>query len=790
MSDSQSPPSPHSISPPPPEPIKISDYELLRCIGAGNYGEVWLARNIMGTYRAIKIVDRKRFPVLGPFNREFNGIKKYEPLSRSHPGLVAILHIGQNETAGYFYYVMEIGDDEHSVQKFEVDAYFPKTLATELARLGRLSAVECIRIGLSLSSALTHLHQNGLVHRDIKPSNIIFVNGTPKLADIGLVADISESATFVGTEGYVPPEGPGKPTADLYALGKVLYQISMGRKLHDFPELPTNFDQQADAPRLRALYQAILCACDLNPRKRFQSGAEMHAQLARISPEAASRPSLESSLPLGDTPPLNIAILHQTNQPADDRLMNLIRDRFAKQHSSIFVNPQSALGVAWAREIETRISQADVIIALLSPAALDSEMLAYELELAYEMAQQHDGKPRVAAVRLQSAYGSLGPLARSLEGRPVFDWHSQKDDDPLLAHINRFLHSEQATALNQTVHPLEATGGAVPLSSKFYIARPVDHEFQSAIDRSDSIVLIKGARQMGKTSLLARGIDQARREGCKVVSTDLQSFDATSLKSLPGFYLSLSQSLAEQLDLPVFPEDVWNERRSPNRNFEGYIQTHVLPHIKSSLIWGLDEVDRLFTCSFSTEAFSLFRSWHNKRALEPDAPWSKLTLVIAYATEAHLFITDLNQSPFNVGTRLALEDFSPGQVAELNHLHGQPLKNQSEINRLMELLNGQPYLVRRALNELVSKKLSLAELETEIQREEGIFSDHLRRLVLTLAKDPLNLDVARSLLAGQPSCSSESFYRLRSAGVITGDSPQQIRFRCQLYETYLRRHLT
>ena len=64
--------------------------------------------------------------------------------------------------------------------------------------------------------------------------------------------------------------------------------------------------------------------------------------------------------------------------------------------------------------------------------------------------------------------------------------------------------------------------------------------------------------------------------------------------------------------------------------------------------------------------FGLFRSWHNERSLNPDGPWGRLTLAIVYATEAHLFITDLNQSPFNVGTRLTLEDFTFEQVAELN----------------------------------------------------------------------------------------------------------------------------
>ena|SRR2546426_1099051 len=67
---------------------KIPDHELLMPIGKGSYGEVWLARNVMGTYRAVKIVYRESFEHDRPFEREFNGIKKFEPISRSHDGLV------------------------------------------------------------------------------------------------------------------------------------------------------------------------------------------------------------------------------------------------------------------------------------------------------------------------------------------------------------------------------------------------------------------------------------------------------------------------------------------------------------------------------------------------------------------------------------------------------------------------------------------------------------------------------------------------------------------------------
>jgi serine/threonine protein kinase len=87
---------------------------------------------------------------------------------------------------------------------------------------------ECLKIGLALTTALEHLHEHGLVHREINPSNIIFVNGVAKLADIGLVTAMDATVSFVGTSGFLAPEGPGTPQADLYSLSKVLDEMAMG----------------------------------------------------------------------------------------------------------------------------------------------------------------------------------------------------------------------------------------------------------------------------------------------------------------------------------------------------------------------------------------------------------------------------------------------------------------------------------------------------------------------------------------------------------------------------------
>src|SRR5437899_267352 len=135
------------------------DYELLRLIGRGSYGEVWLARDRAGLYRAVKVVFRESFEHDRPYEREYDGIRKFEPVSRSYENQVQILHVGRQDELGRFYYIMELADDQSTGQNIDPQTYVPRTIKSDLQRLGRFPIKECLRIGAALTGALENLHQ-------------------------------------------------------------------------------------------------------------------------------------------------------------------------------------------------------------------------------------------------------------------------------------------------------------------------------------------------------------------------------------------------------------------------------------------------------------------------------------------------------------------------------------------------------------------------------------------------------------------------------------------------------
>ena len=817
-------------------------YRVLATLGRGGMGIVYKVQHItLEEYRALKVMF-PQFAAEAKFRQRFLREARETRKLRNTPHVVTVEDQEQAED-GSLYIVMEYVDGI-SLRELLRRSKGPLPIARAF------SIVRGMGEGLQAAHALGIVHRdikpdNVMVTRDPSGRDLI------KVADFGIMA-LKESSTALSsgplmTAPYAAPEQwKGTPGAeldgrtDLYAVGNTLYEMLTGRLpfqsetpvgwMHAHmmlePPPPSKFRPElAEMPGVDELLLKLLS------KERENRPADAQAFLAQLNyiesqapwgqsgggPGMTGNPTMPmrgNAMPApgsgrmetpaqygtraatshqtgprttagGDGTAKRVVLLYKRNAQPDEALLAFLEAQLPGQGYSVFIDRHLRLGTEWLLEIERQVRAADVVVPLVSTASLASEMFEWEVETAHRAAQERHGKPYLVPIRVSLEGPLAGPLGSILDPIQYTMWTGSEDNPRLLEEVLASLRNPP----NRREVRIEPAGGAVPLDSEFYVVRPTDAEFRDAVERRDSIVLVKGARQMGKTSLLARGLNQARQAGSKVLLTDFQKLNESDLQSVETFFRALAELIAEKLELDVEPGSVWKAEKAANTNFERFLRREVLKKLGAPLVWGMDEVDRLFNCDFATDVFGLIRSWHNERSLDPEGPWKDLTICIVYATEANLFIKDPNQSPFNVGTKLSLSDFDRKQVAELNTRYGRPLANDAELGQFFEVVGGSPYLVRRGLQELKRPDMSLSRFIEEADGDDGPFGDHLRRILVMLAKNPALCEAVKRVMNGEREISMDDFVRLRSAGVVSGESAKEVQPRCRLYASFLKRHM-
>ena len=271
-------------------PPEVSDFDLIRLIGEGGFGRVWLARNrATGQLRAVKVIRWDRSAAVDPAGREITSITRLEVnFRRQHPNLLNNHHVGK--AADYLFYVMDLADDvSGSPGSADVD-YRPATLQSRLEN-GPLPPDECFRCTRELLSGLASLHEAGMVHRDVKPANCLFVSGELKLADFGLLAEADPHMSRLGTWKYMPPDGRMDSRADVYAAGLVIYEMITGLPADSFPRPGERAPEAVEDPTLGELNRLTLRACETDPQRRFPSAREMLAKLEANKRQTEVRPA-------------------------------------------------------------------------------------------------------------------------------------------------------------------------------------------------------------------------------------------------------------------------------------------------------------------------------------------------------------------------------------------------------------------------------------------------------------------------------------------------------------------
>lgn len=328
--------------------------------------------------------------------------------------------------------------------------------------------------------------------------------------------------------------------------------------------------------------------------------------------------------------------------------------------------------------------------------------------------------------------------------------------------------------------------GSIPLDSSFYLERPIIKEqIDREIKKSGSLIRIKAPKEMGKTSLLLRILDYAEQQGYYTVSLNLEQADRAIISNLNQFLRWLCANISRQLKRKPMLNDYWDEDMGSKISSTLYLQDYILESIDRPLVLALDEVNQVFEHPQVAKDFlPLLRSWYEEAKRFPI--WQKLRLVVIHSTEIYVPL-QLNQSPFNVGLPIQLEDFNLAEVHQLAQRYGLNWQDNTSIQgkQLMSIVGGHPALLNLALYHLSREEITMSQLIETAPPAMGIYSHHLQRHWTTLNKQPELAQALHTVLNATESVSLDPLvaYKLASMGVIKQLGDQAVAS-CELYRRY------
>jgi serine/threonine-protein kinase len=364
------------------------------------------------------------------------------------------------------------------------------------------------------------------------------------------------------------------------------------------------------------------------------------------------------------------------------------------------------------------------------------------------------------------------------------------DLERLLDRAEQIGHGDATIPLSSPRPPLtlDIPEGQVSLSSPFYVERPpIESDCYEAITKPGALIRIKVPRQMGKTSLMSRILHYAHQQGYRTASLNFQSADTEFLTSLDRFLQWFCASVAWELGLEEKLDDYWKGILGSKNKCTNYFQRYLLAQSTSPLALGLDEVDQIFQHpEIATDFFGLLRAWHEQG--KNQAIWQRLRLVIVHSKEVYIPL-NINQSPFNVGLPIELPELNREQVRDLVQRHGLDW-TEKEVEQLMNMMGGHPYLVRVALYHIAKGNMTLEKLLQVAPTQEGPYYDHLRRHLLNLEKSAELVAAVRQVVAADRPVeirAAEAF-KLRSMGLVKFRGNAVVPL-CQMYRDYFRDRL-
>lgn len=353
-------------------------------------------------------------------------------------------------------------------------------------------------------------------------------------------------------------------------------------------------------------------------------------------------------------------------------------------------------------------------------------------------------------------------------------------------YINQDPNGDASKAIlaNLLLSPLK---GQLSLDSPFYVYRPPAEKLLAGeIFEPGALIRIRAPRQFGKTSLIARGLDQAKESGFQTAVVSLQLVDSQVFGSLSQFLQWFCVMVSRSISLPNRLEEFWNPLFGSSYSCNDYFESYVLPAAETPILLVLDEVDVVFNYpEVAADFFSMLRAWYerSRHSTEGSELWQKLRLVIVYSTEVFLPL-NVHQSPFNVGLLITLPALTQEQIQDLALRYGLT-PAEVDASQLLRVLGGNPHLTQLALFHLSPQATTLDRLLETITTPESVFASHLRQQLIHLEQHPELKDALQQVVSSPDGVDLHPIvaFKLQGAGLIRFQQQRGVPS-CELYQRY------
>lgn len=328
-------------------------------------------------------------------------------------------------------------------------------------------------------------------------------------------------------------------------------------------------------------------------------------------------------------------------------------------------------------------------------------------------------------------------------------------------------------------------GDPLPFNSPLYIERPpLESDAYTEISKPGGLLRIRASHNMGKSSLISRLIHQAINQGYSIVTIDFKQADRQIFVSINKFLRWFCVNVARQLSLIPNINNYWDEDIGSKVSASIYFEYYILEAIEQPIFLVLNELQYVFESSqISQDFLPLLRSWYEQA--KQNETWQKLRLSLVYSTEIYVPL-NVNQSPFNVGLSLKLPEFNTEQVTEFAQRYELKDINSSNIQALMNLVGGHPYLIHLSFYHLQKQTISFQELLQTAITHDGIYSSHLRYLLNYLQINPELLQAYHQIIISQSQdyIPAQIVHKLDSLGLIKRDENHNFKPACEMYRLF------